>query len=100
LYLGCYLGLADDDRCCVLEDDPLPRHLVTRVEELIQIGAVALERLATLLRHGVEGGLDDVVLVKVGSVDVRASTTTEKVICNGSKLPSVAISEPLQMCRC
>jgi hypothetical protein len=28
------------------------------------------------------------------------NTTTEKVICNGLKLPSVMISEPLQMSRC
>jgi hypothetical protein len=72
-HLGCYLGLADDDRCCVLEDAPLSSHLVTRVEELLQISAVTLECLATFLHQGVEGGLDDAVLVKFGSIDAGAS---------------------------
>jgi hypothetical protein len=27
-------------------------------------------------------------------------TTTDKVICSGSKLPLVTVSEPLQMSRC
>jgi hypothetical protein len=65
-YLGCYLGLADDDQRCVLEDDPLPHHLITRV-------VVSLECLTILLRQGVKGGLDDIVLVEVRSVDIGAS---------------------------
>jgi hypothetical protein len=72
-YLRCYLSLADDDRYCVLEDGPLPRYLITQVEELLQIGMVSLEHFASLLRQGVKGGLDDVVLVEVRSVDVGAS---------------------------
>jgi hypothetical protein len=44
-----------------------------REEELIKIGAISFERLATLLRHCVEGRLDDVVLVEVGSVGARVS---------------------------
>jgi hypothetical protein len=47
-YLGCYLGLVDDDRRGVLEHEPLSCHLITQVEELIQIGVVGLERLAIL----------------------------------------------------
>jgi hypothetical protein len=72
-YLRCYLGPANDDRCGVLEDEPLPRHLITRVEKLMQIDAVSLENLAILLCQGVEGGLDDVVLVEVRFIDIRAS---------------------------
>jgi hypothetical protein len=34
---------------------------------------VALERLATFLYQGVKGGLDDVILVEVGSVGVGVS---------------------------
>jgi hypothetical protein len=67
-YLGCYLGLVDDDRCSVLEDEPLSHHLIMRVEELIQLGVVHLERLVILLHQCVECGLDDIVFVKVGSV--------------------------------
>jgi hypothetical protein len=44
-----------------------------REEELIKISVISFERLATLLRHGVEGRLDDVVLVDVGSVGARVS---------------------------
>jgi hypothetical protein len=73
-YLGYYLGLGEDDRCSVLESRPLSRHLTTQKEELFKIGAVRIERLATLLRQGVEGGLDDVALVEVGSVVARVST--------------------------
>jgi hypothetical protein len=67
-YLRCYLSLVDDDRRCVLDDSPLLRHLITRVEELIEIGTVSFERLVKLLRQDVEGRLDDVVLVEVGSI--------------------------------
>jgi hypothetical protein len=70
--LRCYLGLAYDDWRCVLEDDPLPCHLITRVEEL-EIGAVSFELLATLLHQGVKGKFDDVVLVDVRSVGARVS---------------------------
>jgi hypothetical protein len=69
----CYLSLADDDWRCVLEDERLPHHLVTRVEEFLQISTISLKRLVIILRQGVKGGLDDVVLVEVGSVDARAS---------------------------
>jgi hypothetical protein len=41
-----------------------------RVEDLIQISMISLECLVIILRQGVEGGPDDVVLVEVGSVDV------------------------------
>jgi hypothetical protein len=40
----------------------------TREEEFFEIDAISFERLATLLRQGVEGRLDDVVLIEVGSV--------------------------------
>jgi hypothetical protein len=51
----------------------MSHHLVARVEEVIHFGVVSLERLAILLRDGIEGGFDDVVLVEVGSVGARAS---------------------------
>jgi hypothetical protein len=73
LYLKCYLGLADDDRHCVLEDEPMLHHVVTLVEELIHLNVISLERLAILLHQGVAGELDDVVLVEVGSVNARSS---------------------------
>jgi hypothetical protein len=63
----------DDDRRCVLEDDPLLRHLFMRVEELVEISAVSFECLATLLRQCVESGFDDVVLIEVGSVGAGVS---------------------------
>jgi hypothetical protein len=34
---------------------------------------VSLERFVAPLHQGVEGGLDDVVLVEVGSIDAEAS---------------------------
>jgi hypothetical protein len=49
-------------------------HFTTREEELFKIGAVRIERLATLLHQGVEGGLEDVALVEVGSVVAGVST--------------------------
>jgi hypothetical protein len=76
---GCYLGLAYDDRRGALEDGPLPHHLITQEEELLEIGVVSFERLVTLLHQGVEGRLDDVVLVKVGSVGVGVSS---KMCCH------------------
>jgi hypothetical protein len=39
-----------------------------REEELSEIGEVSFERIVTLLRQGVEGGLEDVALVEVGSI--------------------------------
>jgi hypothetical protein len=72
-YLECYLGLMDDNQRCVLEDEPLPHHLVTRVEELIHHRTVSLKHAVIFLHQRVKGGLDDVVLVEVGSVDARAS---------------------------
>jgi hypothetical protein len=72
-YLGCYLGLVDDDRRYILEDDPLPCYLITWVEQLIYLHAVSLERLEILLHQGVKCRFDDVVLVEVGSIDTGAS---------------------------
>jgi hypothetical protein len=65
--------LVDDDRCCILEDELLLCYLITRVEELIYLGTTSLEYLVILLHQVVEGGLDDVVLVEVGSIDTRAT---------------------------
>jgi hypothetical protein len=73
-YLGCYLKLVKDDLCSILENGLLPCHFTTREGELFKIGAVSFERLTTLLRQGVKGGLEDVSLVKVGSVVARVST--------------------------
>jgi hypothetical protein len=67
-YLGYYLSLVKDDRCSILENSPMPCHFATQEEELFKIGAVCFVRLATLLRQGVEGGLEDIALVEVGSV--------------------------------
>jgi hypothetical protein len=39
----------------------------------ISTGAVSFEHLATLLRQGVEGRIEDAVLIEVGSVGVRVS---------------------------
>jgi hypothetical protein len=72
-YLGCYLGLADDDRHYVLEDSPLTCHLIMQVEELIEIDAISFERLATILYQGVEGRLDDVVIIEVRSIGAGVS---------------------------
>jgi hypothetical protein len=73
-YLEYYLSLVDGDRRGVLENGSLPRHFTMREEELLKISAVSLERLVTLLRQGVEGRLDDVAHVEVGSIDVEVST--------------------------
>jgi hypothetical protein len=43
-------------------------------EELFKISAASFECLTTLLHQGVEGGLEDVVLVEVGSVGFGVST--------------------------
>jgi hypothetical protein len=69
-----YLGLGEDNHRSVLENHPLSRYLATRKEELLKIGAVHFERLATLLRQSVEGGLEDVSLVEVRSVVAGVST--------------------------
>jgi hypothetical protein len=66
--------LVEDDRCGVLDKSLVPRHFATREEELFKIDVVRIERLATLLRQGVEGGLEDVTLIEVGSVVARVFT--------------------------
>jgi hypothetical protein len=58
----------EDDRCGILENSPPPHHFTTREEELFEIIMISFERLATLLHQGVEGVLEDVVLVKVRSI--------------------------------
>jgi hypothetical protein len=67
-YLGHYLEFGEDDGHGVLENSPFSHHLVMRKEELLKIGAVCFECLATLLRQGVDGGLENVSLVAVRSV--------------------------------
>jgi hypothetical protein len=74
MYLGYYLGLGEDNHHSVLENHPLSRYFATRKEELLKIGAVHFERLATLLRQSVEGGLEDVSLIEVRSVVAGVST--------------------------
>jgi hypothetical protein len=73
-YLGCYLRLIEDDRCSILENSPLLHHFATRDEELLEINEVSFESFATLLHQGVEGGLEDVALVEVGSVCDRTTS--------------------------
>jgi hypothetical protein len=73
-YLGYYLEFGEDDQRSVLKDGPLSRHLTTQKEEFLKIGAVCFERLATLLRQGVEGELEEVALVEGRSVVARIST--------------------------
>jgi hypothetical protein len=63
-----YLGLVEDDRHSVLENSPVLHHFATREEELFKIGMVCFERLMTLLRQGVDDGLEDVAPVEVGYV--------------------------------
>jgi hypothetical protein len=64
----------EDDRCSILENNPLLCHLTMREEELSKISDVSFERLSTLLHHGVEGGFEDFALVEVGSVVAGVST--------------------------
>jgi hypothetical protein len=45
-----------------------------REEALFVISEVGFESLATLLSQGVEGGLEDVAFVEVGTVVVGVST--------------------------
>jgi hypothetical protein len=73
-YLGYYHRLGEDNRRSVLENSPLSRHLATQKEELFKISAICFERFATLLRQGVEGGLEDVALVEVRFVVAGVST--------------------------
>jgi hypothetical protein len=73
-YLGYYFELGEDDRRSVLQNRSLSRHLTTQKEELLKIGAVRFKCLVTLLRQGVEAGLEDVALVEVASVVARVST--------------------------
>jgi hypothetical protein len=64
----------EDDRCGVLENGPLPHHFAMQEEEFFEIGVVGFECLVTLLRQGVEGRLEDVVLVEVKFIGARVST--------------------------
>jgi hypothetical protein len=73
-YLGYYLRLVEDDWCSISKNSPLPYHFATREEEFFKIGVISFERLMTLLYQGVEGGLEDVALVEVGSVVAIVST--------------------------
>jgi hypothetical protein len=73
-YLRYYLGFGEDDQRSVLENHPLSHHLATQKEELLKIDVVRFERLVTLLRQGVEGGLENVALVEVGFIMARVST--------------------------
>jgi hypothetical protein len=73
-YLGYYLILVEDDRCGILENSPMSRPFTAQEEELFKVGTVSFECLATLLRQGVEGGLEDVALAKVRTVATGVST--------------------------
>jgi hypothetical protein len=73
-YLEYYLRLVDVDRRCILLDEPMSCHLIMQQEDLIHLLVIGFKRLAILLRRVVEGRFDDdVVLIEVGSVGVRAS---------------------------
>jgi hypothetical protein len=72
-YLGYYLSLVEDDQRGALENGPLLCHFTTGEEGFFEIGMVSFKCLATLLRQGVEGRLDDVVLVEVRSIGVLVS---------------------------
>jgi predicted HTH domain antitoxin len=52
-YLEHYLGHGEDDRCGVLDNNPLSRQLTKRKEELLKIAVVLFERLVTFLRQSV-----------------------------------------------
>jgi hypothetical protein len=73
-YLRYYLRLGEDDQRSVLENRPLSRHLAMREEKLLKIDMVRFERLATLLRQGVDGKFEYVAFVEVGSIVIRVST--------------------------
>jgi hypothetical protein len=60
--------LVEDDRRSIPKNSPLPHHFAMREEELLKINVVSFELLAILIRQGVEGRLEDVILVEVGSV--------------------------------
>jgi hypothetical protein len=64
----------EDDRCGVPENGPLLCHFAMREEEFFQIGVVSFECVVTLLRQGVEGRLDDVVLIEVRFIGAIVST--------------------------
>jgi hypothetical protein len=55
-YLGCYLRLADVDWHCILLDEPLSCHHVTR-QDLIYLFVISLECLAILLQKVVPESL-------------------------------------------
>jgi hypothetical protein len=64
----------EDDRCSIPNDYPLPRHFVTREEELSEINNVSFKCLSTLLHQSVEGGFENVALVEVSTIVVGVST--------------------------
>jgi hypothetical protein len=66
--------LVEDDRRSILENSPLSRHFTMREEELLKINAVSFEHLTTLLRQGVEGRLEDVILVEIRSIGTGVFT--------------------------
>jgi hypothetical protein len=61
-------------QCGVPENSPLPRHFTTWEKEFFEIGAVSFKYLVTLFHQGVEGRIDDVVLVEVKSVGAGVYT--------------------------
>jgi hypothetical protein len=73
-YLGYYLRLVEDDCRSILENSPMSRHFTMQEKELLKIGMLHFERLVTLLHQGVEGRLEDVSLVEVGSIVPGVST--------------------------
>jgi hypothetical protein len=73
-YFGYYLGLVEDDRCSIPENNLLPCHFAMQEKELSEISDVSFKRMSTLLRQSVEGGFEDVALVEVGSIVVGVST--------------------------
>jgi peptide subunit release factor 1 (eRF1) len=64
-----------------------------KIENLIQRASSSKEAMDFLLSS--VRNIDD----SLGHI-VPSTTTTEKVICSGLKLPSVTVSELLQMCHC
>jgi hypothetical protein len=56
----------EDDQRSVIENSSMSRYFTMQEEEFFKIGVVSFKCLATLLRQGVEGRLDDVILVDVG----------------------------------
>jgi hypothetical protein len=73
-YLRYYLRLVEDDRRGVLENSPVLHYFATREKEFFKIDMVSFKRLMTLLRQGVEGRLDDVILVEIRSIGAEFFT--------------------------